>query len=82
MGLGGAVAYAFWNQGVQHLGPARTAVFFDLMPVFTMLLAVGLGHEIVASQVLGASLVMAGVLCSSGVLQKWVSTWQIAFSAR
>lgn len=34
----GILAYAFWNRGVQHVGPARSAMFLYLIPVFAALL--------------------------------------------
>lgn len=34
----GILAYAFWNRGVQTVGPARSAMFLYLIPVFAALL--------------------------------------------
>jgi drug/metabolite transporter (DMT)-like permease len=69
--FGTVLAYLFWNKGIGTIGPARTSVFFDLVPIFTMLIAIGLGEKVILAQWLGAALVMAGVLFSSGALENW-----------
>jgi len=69
--FGTVLAYLFWNKGISTIGPARTSVFFDLVPIFTMLIAIGLGQEVILAQWLGAALVMVGVLFSSGALETW-----------
>lgn len=69
--FGTVVAYVCWNNGISTIGPARTSVFIDLVPIFTMLIAIGLGEKVIFAQWLGAVLVMAGVLFSSGALETW-----------
>lgn len=69
--FGTVVAYVCWNNGISIIGPARTSVFIDLVPIFTMLIAIGLGEKVILAQWLGAVLVMAGVLFSSGALETW-----------
>lgn len=66
--FGTVLAYLWWNNGVKTIGPARTAVFFDLVPIFTMLIAIALGERVSAAQWVGALLVITGVLFSSGAL--------------
>lgn len=66
--FGTVLAYLWWNNGVRTIGPARTAVFFDLVPIFTMLIAIALGEQVSAAQWVGALLVITGVLFSSGAL--------------
>jgi drug/metabolite transporter (DMT)-like permease len=70
--FGTVLAYLFWNHGISTIGPARTSVFFNLVPVFTMLIAIGLGQKVILAQWLGAALVMTGVLFSSGALETWL----------
>jgi len=62
---GGALAYMWWNQGVVRVGPQRSAVFLNLTPVFTALIGVALGQSISLAQLLGAGLVIGGVLVAA-----------------
>jgi drug/metabolite transporter (DMT)-like permease len=66
--LGGSLlAYLSWFNGVQKLGSSRTAVFFNLVPVFTMLVSAMLGSLPNGWQLLGALTVIAGVALTSGI---------------
>lgn len=66
--FGTVLAYLWWNDGLRTIGPARTSVFFDLVPIFTMLISIGMGEHVQLSQWAGALLVISGVLFSSGAL--------------
>jgi drug/metabolite transporter (DMT)-like permease len=66
--FGTVLAYLWWNDGLRTIGPARTSVFIDLVPIFTMLIAMALGEHVMLSQWVGAVLVTSGVLFSSGGL--------------
>jgi drug/metabolite transporter (DMT)-like permease len=66
--LGTVLAYLWWNNGIKTIGPAKTSVFFDLVPIFTMIIAVSLGEKVLVAQLVGALFVITGVLFSSGVL--------------
>jgi len=60
--FGTVVAFLWYNQGVQRLGPTRAAVFTNLVPVFGVAIAaLTLGEPIVASMVVGGLMVIAGV---------------------
>jgi drug/metabolite transporter (DMT)-like permease len=60
--LGTGVAFVWFYQGVQRLGPARTAVFVNLVPVFAITLGVLLlGEHIDASMSIGGAIVIAGI---------------------
>ncbi len=63
LGVFGTVAgFVWYYQGVKAIGPARTAVFNNLVPVFGILLAAALlGEPILVSMVLGGALVIGGV---------------------
>ncbi|KFK96235.1 MULTISPECIES: DMT family transporter [unclassified Serratia (in: enterobacteria)] len=66
MGIAGSVlAYLFWNVGVKNLGAANTAVFFNLVPVFTMILAILNNILPTSLQISGAVLVITGVICAT-----------------
>lgn len=57
-----AVAYVIWAQGVQRVGAARTAIYNNLVPVVTFLLAyVALDQPITPLQGLGGAVTLAGV---------------------
>jgi drug/metabolite transporter (DMT)-like permease len=57
-----ALAYVWFYDGVRAIGPARTAVFINLVPVVAIALSVVvLGEKLVPSMVIGAALVVSGV---------------------
>lgn len=57
-----ALAYVWFYDGVRAIGPARTAVFINLVPVVAIALGVSLlGEQLVPSMVIGAALVVSGV---------------------
>jgi drug/metabolite transporter (DMT)-like permease len=61
-----AIAHALWVRGVASIGPNRAGVFIHLMPLFGAVLAITfLGEELAAYHVLGAALVLGGVMLSS-----------------
>jgi len=63
--LATAVAYAWWNIGVVRIGATRAAGFLNLIPVFTMLTGLLLGQAISVAQLLGAVLVISGVVLAA-----------------
>ena len=56
-----ALAYLLWNVAVTQLGPSRTGVFLNLLPVFTAIIAVSLGDALTVWQVIGGLVVLVGV---------------------
>lgn len=66
--FGSMLAYLFWFNGIQTVGASRAAVFFNLVPVFSMLVAVAFGLLPNLWQLLGTLLVIAGVVVSTGLL--------------
>jgi len=63
---GTVLAYLFWLQGIQALGPQRAAITFNLVPVSALLVNLALGTLPSVEQCLGLVLVCAGVLVASG----------------
>jgi drug/metabolite transporter (DMT)-like permease len=63
--LATALAYLWWNIGVVRIGATRAAGFLNLIPVFTMLSGLVLGQAISLAQVLGAALVIGGVVLAA-----------------
>ncbi len=60
--FGTVIGFVWYYEGVKKIGPARTAVFNNLVPVFGISFgALLLGEPILASMVIGGLLVIAGV---------------------
>jgi len=67
MGVCGSVlAYIYWLRGIQFLGPEKSAIAFNLVPVFTLLVNIALGTLPNAIQIFGMVMVLIGVLTSTG----------------
>ena len=57
------LAIFFWNIAVRALGPNRTAIFINLIPIFGVAFAIVLlGERLFAYHLLGAGLVFSGIL--------------------
>ena len=57
------LATLFWLQGVRHLGANRTAIFMNLLPLFTSAIAVlWLGEQLHGYHLWGGGLALLGVL--------------------
>ena len=70
MAIGMSVlGYLWWNNGIAQIGAARTSLFFNLVPVVTMIISFAEGINITIAQCIGMILVITGVLCSSGFFQ-------------
>ena len=67
---GSLLAYLLWFNGLEKIGSVRTAIFFNLAPVFTMLVATLTGTAPNIWQLAGAAWVILGVLLASGVLMR------------
>lgn len=63
------MAYLLWFNGLQKLGAGRAAIFFNFVPVFSMLVAIAMGHLPNVYQLMGTLLVIAGVISSSGLIR-------------
>ncbi len=72
--FGTALPYLWWNQGVQHFGPAKAGVFMNLVPIFASLMGVLMGQRLLTSQITGAILVIIGVLMTSLASSKSTQT--------
>ncbi|MBB5366671.1 MULTISPECIES: DMT family transporter [unclassified Janthinobacterium] len=67
MGLFGTViGFVWYYEGVKALGPSRTAVFNNLVPVFGILLAAALlGEPVLVSMLVGGAVTIAGVVLTN-----------------
>lgn len=71
MSLGGGVlAYLFWNASISNLGPSKAAIFMNLVPVTTMVIAAFEHVPPNHAQLIGAMLVISAVTFSSLSLSK------------
>jgi drug/metabolite transporter (DMT)-like permease len=58
-----------WNNGIRHLGPGQTVIFSNMIPLYGMLGSMLFLHEAVRwSHLVGAFLIITGVLLGSGLL--------------
>lgn len=67
--FGTVFAYLFWNYGISQLGAGKTAIFFNLIPVVTTIIAIFLGQTITSIQIIGGVGVIFGVLLSTNTLK-------------
>jgi drug/metabolite transporter (DMT)-like permease len=57
------LSYLIWYAGVQRLGPARTSIYSNIVPVAGMLVAwAWLGEPITNTKMAGAAAIITGVL--------------------
>lgn len=60
------LAFLFFNEGVRRIGPSRTSIFINLVPVFGVAIAAFLlGEPISASLLAGGAMVICGVMLTS-----------------
>jgi drug/metabolite transporter (DMT)-like permease len=60
--FGTVVGYLFFLNGVQKLGSASAALFFNLIPVFAALTAVMMGQQVTLIQLTGMLIVILGLI--------------------
>jgi drug/metabolite transporter (DMT)-like permease len=60
------VAFILWNSAVVQIGPIRSSVFLNLIPVFATFFAVLFNNEMLAGyQIIGGVVVILGVYLST-----------------
>lgn len=58
-----SLGFYFWNVGIERLGPARAAAFFNLIPIFTVMLSsLFLQEEVSVKQIAGLVLIIGGIV--------------------
>ncbi|HTJ96003.1 MAG TPA: DMT family transporter [Rhodocyclaceae bacterium] len=62
---GGVLAYLFWNAGIAKLGAAKAAIFLNLVPVASMVIAAFSGDMPNHAQLFGGALVIGAVTFSA-----------------
>ena len=64
--LGTIIPFTFWYRGIKETSPVRTVAFHNLVPVISVLLGVlWLGEQVDARQILGALLVISGLILAN-----------------
>lgn len=63
------LGYLWWNQGIKEIGAGKTALFFNFVPIVTMIISFIIGTPVTVVQLIGTFLVILGVLVSSGVIK-------------
>ena len=64
--FGTVIGFVWYYEGVKAIGPSRTAVFNNLVPVFGIVLAAGLlGEPVLASMLVGGVVTIAGVIMTN-----------------
>ncbi|MCZ8519627.1 MULTISPECIES: DMT family transporter [Paenibacillus] len=59
------LGYLWWNDGIARIGVSRTSIFFNLVPLVTMLLSYAAGTHITGVQLVGTAMVIMGVVVAS-----------------
>lgn len=60
--MANCVSYTLWYRAVSKIGPARTMIYHNLVPVVTILLAIPiLGEAVSRYQLLGAAVAISGI---------------------
>lgn len=63
IGLFGTVlGYLLWLSGIQRLGSANASVFFNLVPIFSVVTSLALGQPVTGIKLLGIGVVLSGLL--------------------
>jgi drug/metabolite transporter (DMT)-like permease len=64
--MGTVLAFILYYQGIRSIGPAKTTIFINLVPIWAMTLStIVLGERITLPLVLGAAMVIGGVFLTS-----------------
>ena len=63
------LGYLWWNKGMATIGASNTSLFFNLVPVVTMILSIITGSIISLPQIIGTCLIILGVLTASGFMR-------------
>ncbi|BET96423.1 DMT family transporter [Xenorhabdus taiwanensis] len=67
IGIGGStVAYLFWNMGVAIRGAGKTAVFFNFVPIFALIIQIMMGNIPSLPQMIGVVITIMGVFLGQG----------------
>ncbi|KQX48612.1 DMT family transporter [Paenibacillus sp. Root444D2] len=63
-------SFLFWNQGIKELGPSKASITMNLMPIFTAIISLMVGQELLVSQIVGGVIVIVGMLLSANLMDR------------
>ncbi|WP_280768741.1 DMT family transporter [Salipaludibacillus daqingensis] len=67
-----AISLLLWYRGVGEIGPAKASIFFNLVPVFTTIMAITiLNEKMTYPQLFGGAIVLCGVYLSTKSQKKF-----------
>ncbi|MDE1164374.1 MAG: DMT family transporter [Pseudomonas sp.] len=70
--LASALAPGLWMRGLNTLGPEKTAVLMNLVPLFTAVLAITLlGETLHLYHAVGGGLILLGIALTQGLWPRW-----------
>lgn len=58
-------SFILWNKGILQLGASTAGISMNLIPIFTAIIALILGHGLALSQIVGGMIVILGMLLTS-----------------
>jgi len=72
LGIGASlIAYLCWNAAIRKIGAGKTALFGNLIPVFSMIEAILiLGEQLTTNQVISSILIIAGLVVANSRMPK------------
>ncbi|GAA4707996.1 DMT family transporter [Brevibacillus fulvus] len=66
------LGYLWWNHGLAVVGVAKTSIFFNIVPLVTMLFSILEGTTITSPQMIGAAAVISGMIISTQSSRKLI----------
>lgn len=64
------LAYLWWNQGISCIGANKTSLFFNIVPISTMVISALSGESIGTAQIIGALVTICGIIWSTRIPKK------------
>ncbi|OGX68254.1 MAG: transporter [Paenibacillus sp. RIFOXYA1_FULL_44_5] len=61
------LGYLWWNEGIAEIGVSKTSIFFNFVPLVTMLLSLISGTPVTFVQLIGTAMVISGVVIASAL---------------
>jgi len=60
--FGTIVSYLLWLKGVKEIGASKASIFFNFIPVFSVLTSIAMGDTITLIQITGMFIIISGLL--------------------
>ncbi|MBD2803449.1 DMT family transporter [Xenorhabdus sp. ZM] len=70
IGIGGSTfAYLFWNMGISIRGAGKTAIFFNFVPIFALIIQIAMGNMPGLAQMVGILITITGVFLGQSAIK-------------